>query len=219
MVRSLASWLWLLDFRDRGAAVDASDDTSGELAAALGCHFRRVDVVRGDQAQLDELQKSNERQGWVPTSIQVGSVATAPFAPDTFDCVVLYDAIVRRTQGVENMLDEVSRWRAMMRRDGWLVVAAATPHMLGRRKSGHSGIARRSLTRILNRAGYREVRCLWIEYSLERPLFLIPDSRATIASYESHDAMRGSGTRPRRVAAKSGMSSLLYPGYVLFARA
>jgi hypothetical protein len=219
MVRSLASWLWLLDFRYRGAALDASDDPTGELGASLAGHFDQVHALRPTQTALDTLAAANAEQGWTSTSMKVGTAAKADWPADTFDCVVLYDAPVRRGASSRELRDEVAAWRPKMRRDGWLVAASATPTMLRRTKSETPAISRASFTRQLRAAGYRDVRCLWVEYTLDRPLFMIPADRSTVTAYESYDAMRSSGRRHRRLAARSGMHALLYPGYLLFARA
>jgi hypothetical protein len=219
MVRSLASWLWLLDFRYRGTALDASDDPTGELGASLAGHFDAVHAQRDSQAALDTLAAANAEQGWASASLRVGTASQAAWPAETFDCIVLYDSLVRRGASPREVRAEVAAWRPKMRRDGWLVVASATPAMLRRTKSDAPAISRRAFASQLRAAGYRDVRCLWVEYSLDRPLFMIPAARSTVTAYESYDAMRSSGSRHRRLAARSGLHTLLYPGYLLFARA
>jgi hypothetical protein len=218
-VRSLASWLWLVEFPGSAVALDASEDTSGELAAALKEHFSTVHVLRSDSTTLQELQEANARQGWSVASETVGSVYDGAWAHGSFDCIAVYDGLAAEvTHGAA--YDRLKRYHNLLRPGGWICVASPTPTVLGRGGSNDSGIERRAFTRLLSRAGFDEVRAYWIEYSLDRPLFLVPHNRQTIVAYESHDAMRGAGlARRRQVVANTGIGSLLYPAYLLLGRA
>jgi hypothetical protein len=218
-VRSLASWLWLVEFPGTACALDASEDASGELAAALSEHFATVHALRSDDAKLQDLHEASARQGWSLASETVGSVYDGSWAHGMFDCIAVYDGLAADvSHGAA--YDRLKRYHSLLRSGGWICVASPTPTVLGRGGSHDSGIERRAFTRLLTRAGFNDVRAYWIEYSLERPLFLVPHKRETIVAYESYDAMRGSGlSRRRRTVANTGIGSLLYPAYLLLARA
>ena len=216
MVRSLAPWLWLLDFRATRKALDASDDPSGELSAALGEHFTEVHSLRANNARLEEFNTANEAQGWRPASVHAGTARDIKWPDGTFDCVALHDALTRSAHSERQVIQELDEYRRILRGDGWLVLASPTPRAAARGQAETPAIPRRRLTRLVEQSDFREVRCLWFEHMIERPLFLIPNSRRTIEAYE---AMRGSASRQRRAAAKAGLNSLLYPAYFLLARA
>jgi hypothetical protein len=217
-VRSLASWLWLVEFPGTAVALDASEDSSGELAAALREHFSTVHVLRSEQGKLEELRAANARQRWTVASETVGSVYDGAWEHESFDCVAVYDGLAHGISATA-VSDRLKRYRRLLRPGGWICVASPTPTVLGRGGSNDSGIERRAFTRMLKGAGFQDIRPYWIEYSLDRPLFLVPHHRSTIVAYESHDAMRGAGLgRRRQVVANTGIGSLLYPAYMLLAR-
>jgi hypothetical protein len=219
MVRSLASWLWLLDFRNTAKALDASDDGSGELSAELGEHFAEIHSLRADAERLAELRTSNERQGWVPTSLGIGNAFNAPWPNGTFDCIALHDVLTRHGYSDHELSRILIRYHQLMRTDGWISISSPISPSLRRGKRDSQTVPPRRMSAILNEAGFSEVRCLWIEHSNDRPLFMVPDDPRTLVAYESYDAVRGSGSRARRAATKFGLSTILYPAYLLLARA
>ena len=217
-VRSLAAWLWLIDLGTAKRVLDASDDSSGELAAALAQHFDEVHAVRADALQLDALRGSNERQGWSIASLVAGSAGTLQQASGTFDCIVVHDVLARRNLNDRDFLAELSQYHRLLRVDGWFAMAAFTPSEIGSDNLPAGTLPKRRAHRLLSRAGFRDLRFLWVENSLDRPLSLIPDTLSARTAYESYDAMRGSSTFIRRMAALAGLGSVLYPSYFLLAR-
>ncbi len=218
MVRSLASWLWLIGC-GTGKALDASEEAGGDFAASLMTHFDEVHVLRADPSVLDSVRADNAREGWVPASLTSGTVRDAPWPPGTFDCIALHDALAHRPPAAPGLLEDLRPLHRLLRPGGWLEVAAPNPRLPGRRAAGTFVLPRGRLSRLLVRAGFREVRCWFAAPTLARPLTLLPDARAAIRAYEASDAMRGATSWPRRAIAGFGTPSVLYPAYVLLARA
>ena len=99
MLRSLAAWLWFVELRRGGSALDASDEIIGELAASLMGHFAAVHVMRGDAAELESLRANSAHEGWTPSSLSIGTIQTASWPAGTFDCIALHDSLARKELG------------------------------------------------------------------------------------------------------------------------
>ncbi len=218
VVRSLAPWIWLVEC-GTGTALDASVESSGDLAASLMPHFGAVHVLRAEASVVESVRASNAREGWTPSSLTAGTVRAAPWPPGSFDCVALHDALARRAMAAPELLDELRQCNRLLKAGGWLALAAPNPRPFRRAPEPAGAIARGDMIRQLRRAGFREVRCWLAAPTLERPLTLLPDTRTAARAYEASDAMRGSTSWPRRAIAALGPLSLLYPGYVVLARA
>ncbi len=219
MVRSLAPWLWLIECGTGGKALDASEEATGDLAASLMGHFAEVHALRTAAPVLDSVRASNEREGWAPASLTLGTVRSASWPAGTFDCIALHDALARRALVGPDLLEELRHLHRLLRRDGWLAVASPNPRPIARRRGPARVLSRGQLTALLRRAQFRDVHCWLAAPTLERPLTLLPDVRSAIRAYEASDAMRGSTSPIRRMIAGFGPVSLLYPAYVLLARA
>jgi SAM-dependent methyltransferase len=215
---ALATWLWLLDFRSTARALDASE-SPGDLAAELKEHFSVVDVLRSDRPALERVRARAESDGWAPHSLTLGSLRSAPWPAETFDCIALHDALVERRGGAVDAFDELVRLRLMLKPDGWLAVASANPNQVVTKRVGARGIPRARLTRLLTRARFREVRCLFVATPLEWPVTLVPDSTCAIDAHIAFSATRGTTAWAKRTAARLGLRSALFPGYFLLARA
>ena len=83
-VRSLAPWLWLVEFKTTARALDASS-TPGDLALALKGHFFAVDVLRPTPSALEEVRTLAMRQGWSADGLTLGSFMSPPWPNATFD--------------------------------------------------------------------------------------------------------------------------------------
>jgi SAM-dependent methyltransferase len=217
-MRSLAAWLWLVEFKTTARALDASD-TSGDLAQALKGHFHAVDVLRPDPSALERVQAMAGKQGWTADSLTVGSIRAAPWPPETFDCIALHDTLVTTSRGASDALAILTSLRPVLKPDGWLAVGSPNPGVLGGQPAGAPGIPCRRLARLLRRARFRDVRCLFVEPSLESPVTWVPNAIHAIDAHEAASAMHGSKAWARRTAARLGLRSMLYPAYFLLARA
>ena len=217
-MRSLAAWLWLVEFKTTARALDASE-TPGDLAQALKGHFNAVDILRPDASALRQVEALAESQGWTANSLTVGSIRAAPWPPETFDCIALHDTLVGTSRDATDTLAVLTNLRPVLKSGGWLAVGSPNPRVLGGRRAGARGMARGRLAGLLRRARFRDVRCLFVEPSLEYPLTLLPDAIHAIDAYEASSAMQGSRAWARRSAARLGLRSMLYPAYFLLARA
>jgi SAM-dependent methyltransferase len=217
-MRSLAAWLWLVEFKTTARALDASD-TPGDLALALKGHFHAVDVLRPDHSALERVKAMAENQGWTANSLTVGSIRAAPWPPETFDCIALHDTLVATSRGASDMLAVLTGLRPVLKPGGWLAVGSPNPRVLGGRRGGAHGIPCGRLARLLRRARFRDVRCQFVEPSLESPLTLVPDAIHAIDAHEAASVLHGSRAWARRTAARLGLRSMLYPAYFLLARA
>jgi SAM-dependent methyltransferase len=218
-VRSLTTWLWLIDIEDGAHALDASAEVTGDLAASLRGHFANVHVLRRDQDSLARVRASSDAEGWPLSEMAVGSAQTAPWAPATFSCIVLHDALVRQPAASSSLVDDLRHYHKMLKPGGWLALTSPQPFLPGRSRDGQRGVSRHRFRRFLKTAGFREVRCLFSEFTLERPLFLVPNDHTLISAYEASDAMRGTARWTRRLVASVGLRAVLYPAYLLLARA
>lgn len=216
---SLAPWLWLVDFEERNRALDASSATTGELAAALMAHFAEVHVLRNDRANLDGLSAANRRDGLVPSSTALGSVRHALWPAETFDCIALHDTLVRRQLPITEVLVALRGAHRMLKRGGWLALASPRPSRLRRPPLQENGISRGVLSRLLSVAHFREVRCLFVEPSVDDPVTMVPDMKTAIRAHDAIEGARGIAMWRRRAAVELGLRSALFPAYVLLARA
>jgi hypothetical protein len=220
MVRSLTTWLWLVDCGAQRRALDASAETTGELAASLLAHFDEVDVLRADQSALESVRASAEGEGWTVPRLTRGTLREAPWPSGTFNCISLHDGLARQHLAADDLLAALAQLHRLLTSGGWLAMASPMPRSRGIPRPGSTGISRTRLERSIMRAGFREVRCFFSGTALDRSLTLIPDSGHAIRAYESSDAMRGGTTvGVRRAVARLGLRSMLYPGYVMLARA
>jgi SAM-dependent methyltransferase len=210
-VRSLAPWLWLVEFKTTARALDASS-TPGDLALALKGHFFAVDVLRPTPSALEKVRALATRQGWSADGFTLGSLISPPWPDATFDCIALHDAFARTVRSRAEAVNVLTGLRRLLRPEGWLAVASPSPGFL--RRSGTDGYAPAALSRLLSRAGFRDIRCLFVLPSLERPLTLIPDALDAIDAYE---ASSGERAWARRAAAHLGVRSALYTGYFMLA--
>lgn len=218
-IRSITSWIWFLDMPPGGAALDASDDSTADIAACLAEHFRDVHVLRPDRSAADAFRSAPHCASWSPASLTAGTLESATWDAGSFSCIALHDSLDRRHIEPAARDAEFARYHRLLRANGWLALAAAQSPALSRGGAKNGGTNRKQLTRALKKAGFREVRCFFVEPTLERPLTILPDSLPAVRAYEFYDAMRGSTGLKRRGVASLGLRSLLYPGYFLLARA
>ena len=210
-VRSLAPWLWLLELKTTARALDASG-TPGALAQALKGHFAAVDVLRPTPSELEEVRALAVRQGWSADGFTLGSFMSPPWPDATFDCIALHDAFAKTVRTRADAANVLTGLHRLLRPEGWLAVASPSAGFL--RRSGTDGYAPAALSRLLSRAGFRDVRCLFVLPSLERPSTLIPDALDAIDAFE---ASSGERAWARRAAARVGVRSALYTGYFMLA--
>jgi hypothetical protein len=219
-VRSLTPWLWLVDFDAQGKALDASERPTGELAAALMAHFAELHVLRSDSASLDAFRAVNNQDGWAPSSIGVGSVSTAPWPQETFDCIAVHDALLRRRLTETEWLAELRSAHRLLKRGGWLAITSSQPpRLFGSQASSAAGIPRAVLSRRLTNAGFREIRCLFVEPAADAMFTVVPDTKAAVKAHDTLAGSRGLALWRRRAVAALGFRSALFPAYVLLARA
>ncbi len=218
-MRSLAPWLWLVDFDAQGKALDASERRTGELATELNAHFAEVHIVRTDAASLDGLRAEISMDGWAPSSEVLGSVRTAAWPRATFDCIALHDALVRRHLSIAEVLAELQDAHRLLKPGGWLALTSQSPRMLGDRRARTTGIARAVLSRLLTRARFREIRCLFVDPAADEPFTVVPDVKTAIRAHDALVGVSGMAMWKRRAAAEFGFQAALFPAYVLLARA
>lgn len=215
MVRALTSWVWLVDFDRKARALDATNELSADVSATLEQHFSAVHVLRKDEAALSLLRKSRDLAGFRESlKMSMGRLDSAPFEAASFDCVMLHDSIVTTGADARKTLAGARR---LLRDGGWLQMASPRPPLRGAIES--SGIRHGKLVAWVRSTGFREVRTYHIDSSIDQLLHLIPAARPAVLEYESSPAMRSSISRRRRLVASIGLHSLLYPGYMLLARA
>ncbi|HET9947380.1 MAG TPA: methyltransferase domain-containing protein [Longimicrobiales bacterium] len=209
-----ATWLWFTDCRHGGVALDASA-TTGQVAAELAPWFGEVHVLREREADFAGVRALAAALHDAPYREAVGTIHSAPFPEGSFDCVAVHDVLAGRSPASEDTARTLARIRALLRPGGWL--AAASPRR-GLRRSGARGVSPRAFTRALERAGFRDTRCLFAAPSIDRPLSLVPDSAPTVRAYEGSDPIAGTTSPGRRVLSWLGAGALLYPGYFILAR-
>jgi len=218
-VNSLAPWLWLVDFDAHGKALDASDAPTGDLAAALMGHFAEVHLLRADNATLDGLPPANSREGWAPASAVTGTFRAAPWPRGTFDCIALHDALVRRRLPKTDVLAELEGAHRLLKPGGWLALASPRPSRVRRQSLDATGIPRTILSRLLTQAHFHEIRCLFVDPSVDNPRTVVPDAKPAIGANNTLEGIRGSAMWKRRAAVGLGLRSALFPAYILLARA
>lgn len=218
-MRSLAPWLWLVDFDAQGNALDASERQTGEVATELRAHFAAVHLVRSDAATLDGLRVATSRDGWTPSSEVLGSVRTAAWPRETFDCIALHDALIRRRLPMDEVLAELQDAHRLLKPGGWLALASPSPRTVRRPRTRTPGISRAALTRLLTRAHFREIRCLFVHPTADEPFTVVPDAKAAIRAHDTFAGANGMSVWRRRAAVELGFQATLFPAYILLARA
>jgi hypothetical protein len=214
MVRALTTWVWLVDFERAERALDATGETSADVAAALQRHFPLVHILRDSDSALSLVRESSRGLGFEAAAMSPGRPDSGGLDAGSFDCIMMHDAIVGARTDANRVL---SGARRLLRTGGWLQVASAHPPL--RDANEASGIPRRKLERALYAAGFGEVRTYHVDSALDRLLHFVPGDRRAVLEYESSPAMRSSTSRRRRAVASIGLHSLLYQGYMMLARA
>lgn len=215
---TIAPWLWLLEQEVGGVALDASA-TKGHLASELSEHFQDVRVLRDSEAALDEVRDHGERAGDRPYTLQLGSLHSLPFTEGTLDCIALHDRLVDENVSRTETLQILERLRRLLKAGGWLVAASPNPACLGSRPADGVGIDPRAFSRMLGKAGFNDIRRLFVTPALDRAHTLIPDTRRPINAYEAFDSIQGATSLTRRAVAAVGSGTLLYPAYFIMASA
>ncbi len=218
-MKSLAPWLWLVDFDARDRALDASDAPTGELTEALMAHFAEVHVLRAGSSDLDQLRDAYSVEGWIPASAAVGSVATAAWPNETFDCIALHDALVRRRLSTTEVQAELEAAHRLLKPGGWLALASPSPPRFRRRTEQTIGLRRTVLSRLLTRARFREIRCLFVAPSADDPSTVVPDVKSAIRARDTLEGVHGAAKWKHRAALELGFRPSLFPAYVLLAQA
>ena len=218
MLRSPAPWLWLLDFDAHGKALDASDSKTTQLTSALMAHFTEVHVMRGDDESLEAFRVANP-EGWSPASAVRGTVRTHPWPPGTFDCIALHDALVRKGLSTPDLLAELQGLHHLLRPGGWLALTSPFPPRLRGRRLHGRGIPRARLSRLLRQANFRELRCFFVEPSVDDPNTVVPAFKAAIRARDTLEGVSGRRLWKRRAAVELGLPAALFSAYVLLARA
>lgn len=214
---SLAPWLWLVDFDANGKALNASETRTDELTTALMAHFAEVHVLRADSANPDGLRAASARETLAPANEARGSVCAAPWSPATFDCIALHDSLVRRRLPMADVVAELEGAHRLLKPGGWLALASPNPPML--RRGFAAGFPRTLLSRLLMKAHFQEIRCLFVDPSADDPCTVVPDVKAAIRAHETLAGIRGKARWKRSAALELGFRYALFPAYLLLARA
>ena len=219
LVTSLAQWVWLLEFNSTVAALDASALPSGDLAAALLPHFAKVHVVRPDAASLEATMESASHEGWEPTTAAVSPLTSLALEPRSLDCIAVHDLFVRHPRSSVELASDLMALGRLLRPGGWLSLCSPHRQSLRWRRSVTAGLRRVRVESLLYRAGFHEIRCLFTEPALDRPLALIPDAGPAVALFDSRDARSRTKQVVRKALARSPLRADLLSSYFLFARA
>lgn len=219
LVTSLAQWLWLLEFDSTLAALDASALPSGDLAAALLPHFAEVHVVRPDAASLEATMASARRDGWEPTTGMVARLDNLGLPDRSLDCVAVHDLLVRDPRSSVELASDLAGLGRLLRPGGWLSLCSPHRQSLPWRRSAAAGLRRNHVESLLHRAGFREIRCMFAEPSLDRPLMLVPDSSAAVATFDERATRSVPKQLVRKALARSPLRADLLSSFFLFARA
>lgn len=218
-VRATATWLWYLE-RDAGGgvALDASS-TTGQLAADLSLHFSEVHVLRRTTSALDEIRAYGEHVGSRPYAPTVGTILSAPWGDHAFDCIAVHDTFAKCDPKAVETIERLDRIRLLLKAGGWFVGATPNTSYVRHRRTGAVGISPRVFSRMLVEAQFREIRRIFVVPSLDDPVTLIPDAPRAVNAYEAFDSIRGTTKWTRRVLARLGLRKMLYPAFLILARA
>lgn len=212
------AWLWYADRDIGGSALDAST-VGGKLAAELSVQFSVVHVLREQASAVDAVLADARRRRAGSYEGTVGSILRAPWADNTFDCIVAEDALVQTRVTRAGVVDRVQRIRALLKPGGWFVGSSPNPAYRRFRRLRAPGISPLRFSRVLTDAHFRDVRRVFVTPSLERPLALVPDAPAPVKAYEAFDSISGATRWRRQMAANLGLRNTLYPAYFIFGRA
>ncbi len=218
VVPKAATWLWFLERDYGGVALDASR-SPGPIASELSRHFEEVRVLREDRAALDEVGRYAEKVGDRAHTLTLGSLSTTAFEGQSFDCIALHDRIAMDVPSVAERIETLGRLRGLLEPGGWLVAGASIPPLFRRRAAAKAGISPRGFSRMLRKAGFREVRRIFVAPSIDSPITMVPDAPDAVASFEAFDTIRGSTSRIRQLVARLGLRDRLHPAYFIMARA
>lgn len=201
-----------------GVALDASD-SPGHHAAELSACFAEVHVLREDRAALDEARTHSAKLGAEAFRVTQGSLLTPPWADRSFDCISVHDAFVEWDLTAPALPQKLARVHGLLKPGAWFVGISPNGRYLRRRGTNPNGVRSSRFTRLLRNTGFREVRRVFVNPSLDRPRYMIPDERAAVRAFEALNPQGGLGALSRRVMAGLGLRGLLYPAYIWMARA
>jgi hypothetical protein len=107
----------------------------------------------------------------------------------------------------------------MLKPGGWLALASPCPPRFRRQSADAIGMRRTLLSRLLTRAHFREIRCLFVAPSADDPSTVVPDVRAAIRARDTLEGVHGTAKWKHRAALELGFRPSLFPAYILLARA
>jgi hypothetical protein len=117
------------------------------------------------------------------------------------------------------LLAELQSAHQLLKPGGWLALASPNTPRVRSPLARAAGIPRRVLTRLLKQASFRETRCLFVEPSADDPSTVVPDAEAAIRARDALEGISGTSMWKRRAALEFGAQSVLFPAYLLLARA
>jgi hypothetical protein len=219
LVASLAQWIWLLDFSGNADALDASPLSTGDLSTALLGHFDSVHLMRSTAPVISRISDVARVEGWAPATTTLGALRTSTWSPESFDCIALHDLLIREPQSRENLAADLDQAHRILRSGGWLSLASSSSGPLRSGASTSAVPSRRDLETMLRRAGFTEIRCLFAEPTLERPLVLVPDKASAVALYDSRYTRALPKRMVRWAMVRTPLRAQLFSTYFLLARA
>jgi hypothetical protein len=134
-----------------------------------------------------------------------GSASIAAVPAASVDFIAGPGAVQWWDTPLESLLGQARR---VLRADGWLALAGPT-------RAGRGADAAR-VKSAARRAGFRQIRGYALAPSYDRPLEIIPRTRAAMMARERHHARLG-GSAARVAVAWAGLPSLLYRGWLILA--
>jgi SAM-dependent methyltransferase len=226
------SWLWLVDPRDKEAALDLLGGV-GSLSAALAHHYRTVHYLENRAEFLRFAGLRFRQDGLDRVQLISGTPLTLPFPEGALDCVTVHDlpGILGRewaAAGPRELRRLLSEVRRVLRPGGCLYIGVnLSPLRPENTPSGwydqiteaidllRGHLLGRSLERELRRAGFPTINRYYAEPSYWQPQSMIPADRGAVRFYETHRQSRF--RMIRRAAATLGLHGFSYPSRILLA--
>lgn len=239
---NLANWIWFAELEGRDRLLDVCGGIV-TMTASLARHFSTVYSLEPDPGLLAFSHQRFSQAGKENVVRVRGGQADPPFQDASFDCVLLHGVLDRMSaelarpqrRDLHRLLVSCHR---LLRPRGCLYISASNPHWhrnlrKALRPSGHQptraasrnatspiprGIpSRASLKKVLQEIGFRRLRSYYVSPSMDQPINIIPATRRAVIAYERSFPVGRARGMCRRLLARLGLHSLLFPSQLMLA--
>lgn len=200
-----SNWIWLSDIAASGRVLDLSG-TSGAAAMGLAHHFDEVHCVCDTVDACVVARRRWTARSAGKLAVVCCSHAVVPYAPSTFDCVVLHGPLGPSAA----TLQKVGVAATLLRKGGCLQLITAGTRLRPLLRSTSHAVAAHRFRRRLRALGFRSIASYWAA-SLEGEIRdFVPMNRRAFYGVQSLVQGENAGLRLHLSATLAHVHGLLW---------